>query len=139
MPVEYTKITEYLKEHGIKPSFQRVKVFEYLVDHKNHPTVDTIYNDLVKEIPMLSKTTIYNILKLFVEKKITQLISIEDNETRYDADTTTHGHFKCLKCGRVYDFRINMDDIKTEGLTNFRVDDEQIYFKGVCSKCMQNK
>ena len=32
----------------------------------NHPTVETIYKELIDEIPTLSKTTVYNTLKQFV-------------------------------------------------------------------------
>ena len=35
-------IGNYLKKHDIKPSYQRMKIFQYLLDNHNHPTVDTI-------------------------------------------------------------------------------------------------
>jgi hypothetical protein len=43
MKVYIENIGDYLKSHDIKPSYQRIKVFEYLMQHKNHPTVDMIY------------------------------------------------------------------------------------------------
>ncbi len=89
------KVDEYLSSNGIKPSYQRIKVFDYLITNKNHPTVDKIYKELVGEIPTLSKTTIYNTLKLFHEKGIILIINIEDNETRFDADISNHIHFRC--------------------------------------------
>ena len=54
-------IGNYLKKHNIKPSYQRMKIFQYLLDNHNHPTVDTIYRALCTEIPTLSKTTVYNL------------------------------------------------------------------------------
>lgn len=69
MGAHVTDTSNYLKEHGIKPSYQRMKVFQYLVDNHNHPTVDMIYKALCPEIPTLSKTTVYNTLNLFVEKR----------------------------------------------------------------------
>ncbi len=95
-----------LNEKKISPSVQRIRVLEYLHNSKNHPTVDDIYLDLVKEIPTLSKTTVYNILKLFTEKSIASTVRIGNNEARYDGDTSTHGHFKCAKCGNIYDFNV---------------------------------
>ena len=80
------KVDEYLSSKGIKPSYQRIKVFDYLLNNKTHPTVDNIHQELVGEIPTLSKTTVYNTLKLFQEKGIVLIINIEDNETRFDAD-----------------------------------------------------
>ncbi|MFZ5642876.1 MAG: Fur family transcriptional regulator [Bacillota bacterium] len=130
---------EILSKKKIKPSYPRIKVLEYLVVKKSHPTVDEIYNELVKDLPTLSKTTVYNTLNLFIKTDIARLVTIEDNETRYDADVSNHGHFKCEVCGRIFDFDINIDKIKTEGLSNFRIKEKNVYYKGVCSHCLDNK
>ena len=103
MEFHIENIGEYLKAHEIKPSYQRIKIFQYLVENKNHPTVDMIYKALCTEIPTLSKTTVYNTLNLFIEKKIVNVIVIEENETRYDSVMAVHGHFKCEKCGKIYE------------------------------------
>ena len=39
-------VGEYLKENGIKPSIQRIKIFEFLLEHHIHPTVDDIFQTL---------------------------------------------------------------------------------------------
>lgn len=58
---------EYLLSYHIKPSVQRIAIMDYLLNHKTHPCIDEIHTALCKEIPTLSKTTVYNTLKLFVE------------------------------------------------------------------------
>jgi len=41
-----------LKEKGIKPTYQRLKILDYMSQNiRNHPTVDMIYAELAKEIP----------------------------------------------------------------------------------------
>ena len=137
MEVKIDEIEKYLKDNGIKPSYQRIKILQYLMVNKNHPTVDMIYRELVNEIPTLSKTTVYNTLKLFVEKNITIIINIEDNETRYDADTSFHGHFKCKKCNRLYDIESKLPEL--EGLDDFLIDEYHFYLKGICKNCMITK
>jgi Fur family peroxide stress response transcriptional regulator len=134
MELRIDKIDEYLKSNDIKPSYQRIKILEYLIQNKNHPTVDMIYQELVNRIPTLSKTTVYNTLKLFVDKKIVALINIEDNETRYDVDTTFHGHFKCKKCNEVYDIKTEMPILKD--MDDFQIDEYHLYLKGICKKCI---
>ncbi len=124
-----------LIEKDIRPSVQRIGVLEYLQNSKNHPTVDNIYNDLVKEIPTLSKTTVYNILKLFTEKNVARIVRIGNNEARYDGDTSIHGHFKCAKCGNIYDFNVNMEELKLTGLDKFKINEYHIYLKGICENC----
>lgn len=137
MDVKIDDIGAYLKGHGIKPSFQRMKIFEYLITHKNHPTVEMIYKELVKEIPTLSKTTVYNTLNLFVEKKIAVVIVIEENETRYDADMGIHGHFKCEECDCIHDIDIQPQNVQIEGLGTYQINEYHLYFKGLCSECAE--
>lgn len=128
-------IGNYLKEHGVKPSYQRMKIYEFLLNNKIHPTVDTIYKALNKEIPTLSKTTVYNTLNLFLEKNIINILVIEENETRYDAYLELHGHFKCEKCGNIYDIEIESDTLNPSELAGFEVKEKHVYFKGVCKHC----
>ena len=128
-------IGDYLKENGIKPSYQRMKIYEFLLQNKIHPTVDMIYKALNKKIPTLSKTTVYNTLNLFIEKKIVNILVIEENETRYDAYLKLHGHFKCEKCGNIYDIEIEKENLELDGLEDFEIKEKHIYFKGICKYC----
>lgn len=138
MNIPVNSIETHLREHNIKPSYLRIRIMEYLLSKKSHPTVDEIYTELAKEIPTLSRTTVYNTLNLFIDAKITRLITIEDVETRYDADTSDHGHFKCEKCGIIYDFKIVNTDLETEGLDNFEIHEKNVYYRGICPKCLYN-
>jgi Fe2+ or Zn2+ uptake regulation protein len=104
---------------------------------KEHPTVDTIYRALITEIPTLSKTTVYNTLNLFVGNRIAYLISIEENEARYDADTSLHGHFKCVSCQRVIDFEIEKDCVSFEGPAGSEIHEKHVFYKGLCDQCRQ--
>ncbi|MCD4792851.1 MAG: transcriptional repressor [Bacteroidales bacterium] len=131
------KTDKHLSKHGIKPSYQRIQIFDYLIKNRNHPTVDMIYKELVGEIPTLSKTTVYNTLKLFQEKGIVLIINIEDNETRFDADISNHGHFKCKKCGEIFDFELNENMLNFVKLKNYTIDEQHVYLKGICPKCKQ--
>lgn len=136
MDTKIANVSEFLRSNGIKPSFQRMKIFEYLMNTTEHPTVDIIYKSLIHEIPTLSKTTVYNTLNLFVQNNVALLITIEDNETRYDANTSLHGHFKCEKCERVLDFKAEISDLVIKELDNFQINQQHIYFKGICSGCL---
>lgn len=135
--MKITNVEEYLKKHGVKPSYQRLRIFEYLIKYRNHPTVDNIYQELVLEIPTLSKTTVYNTLKLFLEKGLVQVLVIEGNEIRYDADVSTHAHFKCEECGKVYDLFMDLNIDNIAELKDFLVKERHIYFKGICKKCLK--
>ncbi len=126
-----------LKNQSIRLSQRRLKILEYMCHNQNHPTVDQIYIDILKEVPNLSKTTIYNTLHILVEAGLIRVISIDDNETRYDIMTENHGHFKCDKCGVIHNFRIDPKLLGAEELSGFKVVDRNVYFKGVCPKCLK--
>ena len=129
-------ITEQLKSKGIRPSYQRIKVLEYLHQKGGHPTVDEIYRSLAVEIPSLSKVTIYNTLHTLVEAGLVQAVDIDQAEIRYDITLTSHGHFQCEACGTIYNFQVSMERVLVEGLNRFEIKQRNVYFKGVCPDCL---
>ena len=125
-----------LTEKKLRPSVQRVEILAYLLDKKNHPTVDMIYSDLHPSFPTLSKTTVYNTLRLLESEKLIQTIGIEETELRYDADISNHLHFKCLHCKNVYDiFSISPQPIDSLLPKGFLLTKTQINLWGICEKC----
>jgi len=119
--MQIENVGEYLKKNGIKPSIQRMRIFQYLMDNHTHPTVDDIFQNLSPEMPTLSKTTVYNTLNTFVRSNIIQEIIIEENEVRYDVVTENHGHFKCKTCGEIMDFDVDLSKIDLSKFKNYFV------------------
>ena len=135
MVVNSSNTEQYLRNAGIKPSIQRIEIFDYLVNTKSHPTVETIYKSLLPGVPTLSKMTVYNTIRLFQKHGLVMAVNIEDNETRYDADVSFHGHFKCTVCGIVSDFTVNRDDLNIELLKEYEINESHFYMKGKCINC----
>ncbi len=139
MPPTLGRLKAILQERNINLSYQRLKVLEYLSSHDTHPTTDQIYNELHGEIPTLSKSTVYNTLKVLVEAGVVRELIIENNEARYDIITDFHGHFKCERCGCIHNFSIRLDDLAYKGLGSYLIKQRDVYFKGVCPDCLENK
>jgi Fur family transcriptional regulator, peroxide stress response regulator len=135
----FKSLSEELLKKGIRPSYQRIKVLEYLTTKRCHPTVEQIFNVLIKEVPTLSKATIYNTLNLLIKAKLVRVVTIEDNETRYDIMIPNHGHFKCELCGTIFDFTVNIDNFMTDELNEFKINEKNVYFKGICPSCLKYK
>lgn len=131
------EVREYLVLHDIRLSAYRLKIFEYLINERTHPTAEEIYQHLKKEIPSISPATVYNTLRLFLEKKIIQLVNVEKNEARYDATLSWHGHLKCLACNRVFD--IHIETIRLVGLEGFEIFEKHLDLKGLCPECLKAK
>lgn len=122
-----------LMEHGIRPSLTRVMIYDYLRDHRTHPTADEIYKELSPSAPTLSKTTVYNTVKLLSSEGVIKTITIEEGQARFDAYIENHGHFICKDCGKVYDFDTDFPEIVLpEGFISGVT---EIYCTGTCAVC----
>ena len=134
--IDIVDIDDYLRKTGIKPSYQRKAIFEYLMKSNYHSTVNDIYMALSGDISTLSKTTIYNTLNLFVDHNIVEVINIDPTEARYDVvREVPHGHFKCEECGKIYDIFLDFNTLPVKALNNFTIRTQQINLTGVCEKC----
>ncbi|NCC10404.1 MAG: transcriptional repressor [Bacteroidia bacterium] len=130
-----------LLEHNIKPSMQRIAIMKYLMTHSTHPSADVIYTELSPTMPTLSKTTVYNTLKLFAEQGAALMLTIDDKNVNFDGDTSLHAHFLCKSCGRIYDLPVpeaskSVEMYEVEG---HRILEVHNYYKGICKECFEKR
>lgn len=130
------RFVQELLKRNITLSHQRVAILKYLVENQLHPTVEQIFSALRRSIPTLSKSTVYNTLNLFIEAQLVRVLSVEENETRYDIVMENHGHFKCSSCGSIYNFAVDIDRVVSEDLHGFQITEKNVYFNGVCPICI---
>jgi len=124
----------YLRQKGIKASFQRVSILDYLQNTTAHPSASKIFSDLHASIPSLSRATVYNTINLFVQKKIVVPVQVDGVEARFDLSEPHHAHFHCLGCQTIYD--IPGEEITVpESLKGFDVQEAQVHYKGFCPRC----
>ena len=132
------KYVSILKDRGITVTPQRIAVLSYLDSHRTHPDADTIYEDLKKDNPSLSKTTIYNTLDMLRQHSLIKVLTI-GSKFRYDFNLLPHHHFRCQRCGAVIDIppgNAPLDCMDTDG---HRVDEIHVYLKGICKACLQKQ
>jgi len=127
------------KELGISPSITRVQIYDYLEHSKTHPTVDEIYQDLVSILPTLSKTTVYNVLRLFLEHDLIDVISTASNEKRYEIKDSSHSHFLCKVCNTIYDIPQVSISYDKDKISHYQVDNQQVTLVGICPACMEKQ
>ncbi len=128
---------EICKNKNISPSYTRMRVFDYLKESKSHPSVDEIYKKLKPELPTLSKTSVYNILNLFIEHKLVVTVNVSSGEYRFEIAKEVHSHFKCTECGLVYDIPYIKPIWDEDFLDGFIVDSDEVVLKGKCKNCLQ--
>ena len=132
------RIKRILQTKGLKPTYQRLRVMEYLEKHESHPTAEMIYRALVREIPTISKTTIYNTLKMLLGKGLVYPITITGTGTRYDYRHPSHHHFLCTRCGKIRDIAIECPYMFRKELDGNRIEELHGYFKGICKECLKS-
>jgi Fur family peroxide stress response transcriptional regulator len=134
METSVTRSDAYLRLKGIKASFQRVSIYDYLKHTTTHPSVSQIFAELHPTIPSLSRATVYNTINLFVDHKIVVPVQVDGTEARYDLADPQHAHFHCTQCQKIFD--IPVDEIKIPAsLADFTVQEAQLHYKGLCPQC----
>ena len=132
------EIIKRLKDKGITLTPQRIAIIEYMMNNKNHPTADEIYNAIKKKYWTISVATVYSTLELLEELGEIQKI-YTDSSARYDWNKKPHHHFICRKCGKIYDIEDEFTEIcpiisvaKEQG---YKIENIKAYFYGLCPKC----
>ena len=87
---------EKLREVGLRPTKQRVKMCEVLFNREK--TFHFTINDLVKMISgqmnqKISLATVYNTVHAFEKKGYLKEISIDSHKSYFDTNTSAHHHF----------------------------------------------
>ena len=78
-------------------------------------------------------------MKLFSEQGAAQMLTIDEKNTNFDADTSVHSHFLCKRCGHIYDLQCPEAVKKVESLEmdGHQVSEVHYYYKGICKNCLR--
>ena len=104
------EVSSLLERHGIRPTQQRVKVAEVLLTAPVHLTAEQLLTTLRQSPSRVSKATVYNTLKLFVDHGLVRQIHLDPERCVYDSAMGPHHHFQNVATGE-------MQDIQPEELT----------------------
>ncbi len=62
----------YLRDNGIMPSQQRLRIARVILDKADHMSAEEVYRNVNGPWPPVSRATVNNTLRLFVEKGLLQ-------------------------------------------------------------------
>jgi len=122
----------------IKPSVQRIAIMSYLLTHRTHPSADVVYSDLNATMPTLSKTTVYNTLKILARHGAALMLTIDETNVCFDGDTSPHSHFLCKNCSKIYDLPMpsSVKDVMQMEADGHMITEIHYYYKGICNNCL---
>ena len=105
-----------------------------------HLAADEVFRRARRELPELSRATVYNTLAAFVEAELLQAVESR-GVTLYDPNPDRgHHHFRCRVCDRLYDvhvegvefLRVSGDEAQSAAFT---VEKKTVLLGGVCPEC----
>jgi len=117
---------------------QRYAILQFLIESRDHPTADDIFQALSPQYPSLSVATVYNNLKLFVDAGLVKELTYGDDSSRFDADLSDHYHAICTNCGVIVDFdHPPVRDVEKAAATRtgFLVQGHRMEVYGLCPTC----
>lgn len=123
-----------------KYSRQREAIKNFLASRTDHPTADTVYQNIRVDFPNISLGTVYRNLGLLAELGEISKLNTGDGAERFDYNTAPHYHFVCSKCHEVQDLMFLPDDTFLDFARQHfagRIDSHQTTFFGVCEHCIK--
>lgn len=107
-------ISDRLRQHGIAPTHQRIEIAHALFSRCAHMSADQIMAMVNTRHSETSKATVYNTLRLFLEKKLIREVIVDPSKVFYDPNTAPHHHFYNMASGELTD--IPADNLVIAGL-----------------------
>lgn len=126
----------------LKYSRQRESIKDFLMTRTDHPTADTIYENVRLIYPNISLGTVYRNLALLADIGEIRKLSDAFGPDRYDGRTEPHCHFSCTCCNRVMDIETDaMNDLIQAAGKNFNgiIYDCSANFYGLCEDCAKKQ
>jgi Fur family iron response transcriptional regulator len=108
------QVAERLRARGITPTHQRLEIAHVLFERQEHLSADQILALVNARHAESSKATVYNTLRLFLDKGLIRELIVDPSRVFYDPNTEPHHHFYDVVTGRLTD--IPADAVQIAGL-----------------------
>lgn len=113
-PANREEVSDMLRRHGVLPTRQRMEITWALFSRRTHMSADQLLHTVNLEHSESSKATIYNTLKLLLEKGLVREVIVDPERVFYDPNTGPHHHFYNVESGELID--IDPDTVHLTGM-----------------------
>ena len=103
-PATREGVATMLRAFGITPTPQRIEIAYVLFEGGRHLSADQILALVNARQAATSKATVYNTLKLFLERRLIRELTVDPAKVFYDPNTGSHHHFYNVVTGELTDF-----------------------------------
>lgn len=132
------KLTDTLRNNGMKITPQRLMIFKVLENNVSHPSAEEIFKRVKKIYPTVSFTTIYKTLETLRDLGELRELIIDKDRKHYDPNMNAHHHVICSTCKKIHDIYDDFSShIKLSGAIqdDYAISGFQISFYGLCKDC----
>jgi Fur family peroxide stress response transcriptional regulator len=131
------KIIKTFRRNGLRATPQRIAIAQFLLNSKDHPTAEQVFDIVKMTHPSISLSTVYNTLNSMRDVNMVQELAFGNNH-RYDPNTSIHVNLVCQNCGNIIDIesetiKKEVDKISTRNKVSILSHRFDIY--GICRKC----
>ncbi len=124
----------------MRKTVQKRAVLQVLKESKRHLTADEVYEIVKKRVPHISLGTVYRNLEMLAEMGQASRIDLGEGKRRFDSRTEPHHHFRCIRCGRIFDVPyFPLDDLESLSANTFRITGLQVVLEGICEECLRRE
>ena len=128
------------RSRSIRVTAQRLAVYRALAGDLAHPTAESVYHRLSKQLPGLSLATIYRTLDFFERENLIRKVSSPGSIARFDANVDPHQHLVCRMCGSLEDISVpELHSAAIPKVSGFTVEELDIRLVGRCEACSRPK
>lgn len=131
-----SQLSEQLAATGFRFTQQRQRVYEVLMQKRDHPTAEEVFLRAKQAMPEISMATVYNCLDALVQAGVARQVQVERGAARYCPNMHEHWHFHCTQCGGVFD--MNWPENSTSAFPlprGFKIDRFEVAAHGICPAC----
>jgi len=98
------EVKNLLMQASLKATHQRVVILSIVLNCKNHPSTEFIYELTRKQIPSISLATVYKTLETFVSVSLISKTLTIEGQSRYDSNLDAHGHIYSSNSNEIIDY-----------------------------------
>jgi len=126
------------RQAGLRVTPQRIAVYKALAGSTDHPSADSVYQQVRRDIRNISFDTVNRTLVTLSEIGAAFIVEGSGDVKRFDGNLEGHQHFKCIKCKKIIDFHhkpFNNIELPKSIEGKFTVLRKTVLLEGLCGTC----
>lgn len=126
------------RAQGRNMTAQRMAVFQALECAEGHPTAEGLHGRIRRAVPGIALKTVYAILHELADLRLVAPLPLPGGATRWEQNTTPHGHLVCDRCRRVVDLPVDptvLMPLVRQAARGFDVRSASLIVHGRCNTC----